>query len=123
MRKLLVAAGVILVAGALVALAYTDTQLRIELFGSQIFSSNRSAGFQPGGGFVSQSAAASIQETGYMKVASYLLGAGGLALISLGSALPAREKKKEEIDTETPSQPPPWESPEVTTVPSKETSS
>ena len=108
MRKVLMAVGVVLVAAALVGLAYMDAQLRYMLFGSpQTPSSFQS---QPGGGFVTQTSGALIQQAGYMRVVSYLLGVGGLALIILGSTLPPRAKeKKEEIDSETPSQLPPWE--------------
>ncbi len=126
MRKVMVAVGVVLVAVALVALASMDTQLRLVLFGfPQTTGSNQAGGrvSQPGAGFVSQSSAALTQQTDYIKVAPYLSGAGGLALIILGSTLPPRAKKeKEEMDSGTPSHPPPWERSDISGATPEESS-
>ena len=99
MRRVLVAVGVVLVAAALVVMASMDAQLRFVLFGFPLTQQ----------GSVPQTSSALVLQTAYMRVIPYLMGAGGLAFIILGSTLSPRAKEKKETDVQAPSQPPPWE--------------
>lgn len=109
MRKFLLIFGIIFIATTLITLAYTDTQLRILLFGlPQTFNPSPSS---RGGAQLAITSTALLQQMGYIRVISYLVGAIGLALIIIGLSLPSKVNKEIEAQaTQETSQPPPWES-------------
>ncbi|MCS7116602.1 MAG: hypothetical protein RMJ31_05065 [Nitrososphaerota archaeon] len=109
MRKILVMLGIIFITTSLIALAYTDTQLRILLFGLPQTPTSSPSGRAGPPSIPSTSPifSATLQPIGYLRVISYLVGIGGLALIIIGLSLPTKLKK--EVEIQAPSQPPPWE--------------
>ena len=116
----MVAIGVILVAAALVTMAFMDTELRLTLFGfTQIQQGGSSFA---GAGAGSQTSAALLRQTAYIRVVQYLVGASGLAVIILGSTLQPRVKEKKEPDVQTSSQIPPWERSDIPSAKKKESS-